>query len=675
MATVSDAIDKADREGQLKVSRTDGVIEKALDRCLRVAREVKSEGSKEFVNVLFIGDGGSGKEMPDDTPIQTPGGTKNIGDMKVGDLVIGTDGKPHKVTGVFPQGTKEVVKFILSDGSEVLSGWEHLWTFIVRSHRQDKEVTMTTKEALAKFGNKITRNVVALPSIKPIEYSHKDFSCDPYVLGVFLSDGCCKHGDKIDWKLTLSSGDEFIPNWVGGILGLTPQKRESNYSWYFKKSDGSLAKQSEYLPSELCGRGSYDKYIPEEYFYGDPEQRLALLRGLMDTDGSAHPSRRSQNKGGNSFSSVSKALAEGVIRLVRSLGGFAHIREVHRVKSYKGVSREKTSYQVRFNCEFNPFLLPRKAELHKIPHQFMRRKLREIVEIKSSVPCTCIEVDSPDHLFLANDFIPTHNTSRIKSWAKANGINLKEVHTADLDQTDMGGAVAPDKTGTKVTRLSPTEMNSLAEPNSVLFLDEYNRGMDQIRGTLLTLIENHTVYDAEAPGFRRELEGMLFTVAAINPFSADFNVQQLDAAEESRFMTVWVDSDPLATLNWYRTKEFSQPQNKGRLAIGEALLSSPKFSFTSGRDLERVMESGNRKPLSARTLTRLLRACDGTKEDFLDLWGSFCDDSKKAMAEMILANYQDVDDKANRLLHERETESPVFQKRETLVDRLKNLVP
>ena len=265
-------------------------------------------------------------------------------------------------------------------------------------------------------------------------------------------------------------------------------------------------------------------------------------------------------------------------------------------------------------------------------------------------------------------------TSRIKSWAKANGISIKEVHTADLDQTDMGGAVAPDKTGTKVTRLSPTEMNSLDQPNSVLFLDEYNRGIDQIRGTLLTLIENHTVYDQEAPGLRRELEGFLFTVAAINPFSADFNVQQLDAAEESRFMTVWVESDPIATLSWFENKEFSQPQNKGRLALGKALLSSPRFSFTPSSELARVMESGNRKPLSARTLTRLLRACDGTKEDFLDLWDSFCDNSKKSMAENILANYQDVDDKANHLLRDRQTESPVFAKRESLVDRLKNLV-
>lgn len=266
-------------------------------------------------------------------------------------------------------------------------------------------------------------------------------------------------------------------------------------------------------------------------------------------------------------------------------------------------------------------------------------------------------------------------TSRIKAWAKSRGIHLKEVHTADLDQTDMGGAVAPDKTGTKVTRLSPTEMNSLDQPNSVLFLDEYNRGADSIRGTLLTLIENHTVYDADAPGLRRELEGMLFTIAAINPFSPDYNTQLLDAAEESRFMTVYVDSDPLATLSYLKNKYGNRnaPGDEGRLGLAETLLSSPKFSFSTAEEEAKSMTSGNRKPLSARTLTRLLNACDGTKADFLNLWDSFCDSSKKTMVEIILERYKDNQDKANDLLKNRESESEVFSKSKDLLQELLEL--
>ena len=142
-------------------------------------------------------------------------------------------------------------------------------------------------------------------------------------------------------------------------------------------------------------------------------------------------------------------------------------------------------------------------------------------------------------------------TSRIKAWAKENGINLVEIHTADIGQGDMGGAIAPDKeSGTKVTRLSPTEMDELDQPNSVLFLDEYNRGIDLIRGSLLTLIENHTVLDTSVKGRRRELKGMLFTVAAINPADSNYSTQTLEAAEESRFLTKEVPTDPLVTLKY-----------------------------------------------------------------------------------------------------------------------------
>lgn len=265
-------------------------------------------------------------------------------------------------------------------------------------------------------------------------------------------------------------------------------------------------------------------------------------------------------------------------------------------------------------------------------------------------------------------------TSRIKAWAKAHNINLKEVHTADLDQTDMGGAVAPDKTGTKVTRLSPTEMDSLDQPRSVLFLDEYNRGLDQIRGTLLTLIENHTVYDQNAPGFRRELEGLLFTVAAINPFSSDYNTQLLDAAEESRFMTEYVDSDPVATFGYIKNKLESRgkPGDEGRLKIAEAMLKNRNFSFSSAEEEAKAMMSGNRKPLSARTFLRLLLASNGTKDNFLAMWNKFCDSGKFNMAKTLLSNYQDVDDKANDAL-KRKTESPVFQKRKSIVDDIINL--
>jgi hypothetical protein len=139
-------------------------------------------------------------------------------------------------------------------------------------------------------------------------------------------------------------------------------------------------------------------------------------------------------------------------------------------------------------------------------------------------------------------------------------------------------------------------------------------------------------------------------------------------------MTVYVDSDPLATLSYLKQKYGGRgkPGDEGRIKLATALLSSPRFSFSTAEEEAKSMANGNRKPLSARTLTRLIGACDGTKENLLFLWNRFCDESKKSMAQQILSNYQDVDDKANQAL-KRGTDSPVFAKRESLTDRLKNL--
>lgn len=269
-------------------------------------------------------------------------------------------------------------------------------------------------------------------------------------------------------------------------------------------------------------------------------------------------------------------------------------------------------------------------------------------------------------------------TSRIKAWAKANGINLVEIHTSDLGQGDMGGAIAPDReSGTKVTRLSPTEMDELDQPNSVLFLDEYNRAIDLIRGSLLTLVENHTVLDTSVKGRRRELKGMLFTVAAINPADSNYSTQTLDGAEESRFLTKEVPTDPIVTLKYLST---IFPSDSQAYKVAKILLTNRNFSFTLDSEAEKVMEEGNRKILSARTLTRLLEYVENNyKEDgedfnemFLEEWDSFCDSFKKPTVTAILSEYHDVDDKANDAL-KGGTQSKVFGKTKSFTDQILDL--
>lgn len=255
----------------------------------------------------------------------------------------------------------------------------------------------------------------------------------------------------------------------------------------------------------------------------------------------------------------------------------------------------------------------------------------------------------------------TGKTSRVKEWARKNNITLFEVDAKTLDPTDMGGIVARDDANKRRSiKLSSSEFDPLDRPNSVLFLDEYNRAASDVRGTLLELINNHVVNDNEEPSGKRFLPNLLFTVIAINPANGSYNTDELDVAELSRFKQVPVAMDPISLLSHLEsvfTKNMEKladyPEEvkaeRGRLEIAKTLLNDRSFEFDNMDDEAEAVRYGT-PILNPRSLTNLLKASDGTKEDFLSEWNSICNPSKKGMAERILANYQDVDDKANDAL-------------------------
>lgn len=251
----------------------------------------------------------------------------------------------------------------------------------------------------------------------------------------------------------------------------------------------------------------------------------------------------------------------------------------------------------------------------------------------------------------------TGKTSRVRAWADARGLKLvyKDVKTMDL--TDLGGAISPDKEGQSVDRLATKEFDQLMEPNTVLFLDEFNRADGQVRATLLTLINDHMIPDPREEGQMRYLPGFIFTVAAINPPNPNYNTDNMDAAERSRFLQVNVTHDKQVALK-YLTKKFNadlkeyadDPEEtlaiKGRLKLAQTLLSSKDFKFDEQADEDRADMYGG-SILNERTFATALEACDGTKADLIDIWPGICNKDKLGMVELILANYEDVQDKAN----------------------------
>ena len=272
-------------------------------------------------------------------------------------------------------------------------------------------------------------------------------------------------------------------------------------------------------------------------------------------------------------------------------------------------------------------------------------------------------------------------TARIRAWAEKNGLNLLVKRAVDMDETDLGGAVAPDLKDMRARRLGSAELDALDEvPNSVLFLDELNRARDSVRGSLLSLIQDHTVTDPTKPNGERELKNFLFTIAAANPGEQNikpmakalnwgdlndvgdvvYNVRSLDDAEFSRFETHYMEAEPKPTAAYLKKKLEKQievakeagdaqwvNELERKIALSDKILNHPKFSFDNFQDIIDSKNDGNGLILTPRTFELCLMSSDGTKASFLKKWNTICNSERYDDIEAILANYVDKADKAN----------------------------
>lgn len=394
-----------------------------------VLRSVMSEGNvaqgKAIKSIckspkpLFItGKGGSGKAQPLYAKILTPDGFKNMGDIKVGDKVMGADGKQQTVLGVYPQGIRPVYKVTMNDGYFTYCDEEHLWSYRLSSHYGKtpfsrcstlKEIISTgiRKNVKIKNGEKQPLRY-EIPVCRPIEYEEKKFSIHPYVLGVLIGDGSLNGNMAI---FSCSDSDVEIRNRVESFLGedfLLSKKKEHpaitcpQYSVIQKnhtKGGGFINRIKDLGLNVTSGY----KFIPEEYKLGSIDQRMHLLNGLMDTDGTC-----SKERNRLTYSTTSKRLAEDIVDLVQSLGGIAKINTLFRPdKKYV------YEYTVRIKMYDNVFTLKRKKERY-VPNPARVSRYIESVEKVDDSECVCIKVSNKDELYITDNYIVTHNTTFLK---------------------------------------------------------------------------------------------------------------------------------------------------------------------------------------------------------------------------------------------------------------------
>ena len=371
---------------------------------------------------ILQGYGGTGKAQPIDTDIPVPNGIVKLGDIKVGDYVLDRFGNPTKVLGVYPQGKIDAYEVTLADGRKTLCNDEHLWSYYT-SKGNLKTVTLREMIENGLWNSNRSGHRYKIPVAKAVEYDEKHFEVDPYVLGVFLGDG-----SLTSKQLTLCSDDEFVVEEVSRIIGAGGYKRNSdkNYSWSF------LLKNAEYKhasPPKLLYHTSdifnnyqevmckaESKRIPNEYFYGSIEQRLSIVQGLMDTDGSINNDSRANVR----FSNTSKGLVEDLQYILRSLGYQSTIKEDIR-------DGRNTCYELSVNIDNSEkhklFRLPRRKDVAlsvkdvKKNRDYSKVGIIDIKKLEEKKEMVCIYVENEEHLYLTNDFIVTHNTTTLKAVA------------------------------------------------------------------------------------------------------------------------------------------------------------------------------------------------------------------------------------------------------------------
>lgn len=453
----------------------------------------------ELCNAILLAEAGSGKSLANGTEIPSVSGMSGyteIQDLVPGDLVYDEAGYPVEVLGVYPQGLRRAYRVTFADGSSIVCNDEHLWAS--RSRWQHNErlgfEVRTLREMMDKgiihhrYGKReqslknwyVPRNgaVVREAARLPVH---------PYAVGALLGDGCL----TTRWSLDLSSDDVPVVERVCKLIGAAGYVQRTNgYTWMFLPQEDRRAGTRKYVgrnevladPMFECmnGKRSPDRRIPRPYMLGSIEQRMELLRGLMDTDGTATGSDGRVNV---SFSTNSEGLASDVAELAASLG----YRTATRSESRADEMHCNTEYTVYFMVDEDTaetlFSLPRKVNWirgHRRHDKRFRRHYDDMAivsveDLGEDVEMTCIYVAGDSHLFQAGrDHIVTHNTALVQ------GLMLEDSDRLYLE-VDLARMIADISDPAEMAAMLKKLFDEVADyvkaysQEIVLFIDEFHQ--------------------------------------------------------------------------------------------------------------------------------------------------------------------------------------------------------
>ncbi|MFC7618381.1 replicative DNA helicase [Actinokineospora soli] len=418
---------------------------------------------------------GVGKALALDTPLPTPSGWTTMGEVSVGDQLIGADGRPTTVVAATEVMTdRPCFEVEFSDGTVIVADADHQWLTETRASRRSAQEARAGKGAQRAFAEvRTTREIAetlrcktadrrlnhAVATTEPIDLPAREYLVAPYVLGVWLGDGhsagarfttadpeiVChveaegyrvEPHDNLLYGIRLHEpappaarecavcGAPFVPS--------TSQVRTCGRSCGGKARFVSAPVPPPACPD--CGGPSAGMRRCQRCHdrHGTVQGRLRTIGVLGDKHVPAEYLRGSVEQrrallaglldtdgtvtagGSVQFSVTNERLARGVQELVVSLGyrcGFS-------TKRVRGRSEAtSTAFTITFSTDDDVFRLERKRLLLKERRRakrFTSHGSRFITDVRpvASVPVRCVEVDNADHLYLASrSMIPTHNST------------------------------------------------------------------------------------------------------------------------------------------------------------------------------------------------------------------------------------------------------------------------
>lgn len=338
-------------------------------------------------------------------------------DVCVGDSLASVDGQPSFVSGVFPQGERDIYRVTFSDGRTVDCADDHLWE--IHSNRITGGVDVVDTCRLRDMMECVRyQSRIHVPGISGDFGLPVDLGISPWLLGALLGDGNLAGTSRISMtepyiieRVRSEVGDDIEVRHVSGC----------DYSLSHKFSRKlSLTRVMQRLG--IYGRMSEIKIIPDIIFSADKQTRIDVLCGLLETDGWV--------EGNNAlrFSSASKFLSDGVKRLVHSLGGVCRMTTKRDSKfSYKGEMRKGLDAHI---CAIRlPDDVLENIKSPRLKQKFKAKRIKTSAPVIAAVEyvgreeCVCIMVTHDRHLYATDGYILTHNTTLYSQLA----INCAEV--------------------------------------------------------------------------------------------------------------------------------------------------------------------------------------------------------------------------------------------------------